>query len=176
MNMSLSKGLSITSWTLQLIAAVILFQTLFFKFSGAKESIDIFSTVGMEPWGRIGSDVVELVASILLVIPATVTLGAIISLVTISGAIFFHLTKLGIALPAVNDRGELFALAVVVFVVSLAVLSSTGLKYRLSAAGCDASDRTQCSDSAFSIDYERESALIVSRIRSPTLHFFHSID
>jgi putative oxidoreductase len=122
MNMSLSKGLSITSWTLQLIAAVILVQTLFFKFTGAKESIYIFSTVGMEPWGRIGSGVVELIASIMLVIPATVTVGAIIALVTISGAIFFHLTKLGIALPAVNDRGELFALAVVVFVVSLAIL------------------------------------------------------
>lgn len=120
--MSLSKGLSITSWILQLVAAVILFQTLFFKFSGAKESIYIFSTVGMEPWGRIGSGVVELIASILLVIPATVTVGAIIALVTISGAIFFHLTKLGIALPAVNDQGELFALAVVVFVVSLAIL------------------------------------------------------
>src|SRR5262249_55222038 len=113
MNMPLSKGLSITSWILQLIAAVILFQTLFFKFTGAKESVYIFSTVGMEPWGRIGSGVVELIASIMLVIPATVTVGAIISLVTISGAIFFHLTKLGIALPAVNDRGELFTLAVV---------------------------------------------------------------
>jgi len=122
MNMPLSKGLSITSWILQLVAAVILFQTLFFKFTGAKESIYIFSTVGMEPWGRIGSGVVELIASILLVIPATVTVGAIISLATISGAIFFHLTKLGIALPAVNDRGELFALAVVVFLVSLAIL------------------------------------------------------
>ena len=122
MNMPLTKGLSITSWILQLIAAVILFQTLFFKFSGAKESIYIFSTVGMEPWGRIGSGVVELIASIMLVIPATVTVGAIIALVTISGAIFFHLTKLGIALPAVNDRGELFTLAIVVFLVSLAIL------------------------------------------------------
>ena len=122
MNTPLSKGLSITSWILQLVAAVILFQTLFFKFTGAKESIYIFSTVGMEPWGRIGSGVVELIASIMLVIPATVTVGAIIALVTISGAIFFHLTKLGIALPAVNDRGELFALAVVVFAVSLAIL------------------------------------------------------
>ena len=120
--MSLSKGLSITSWILQLVAAVILFQTLFFKFTGAKESIYIFSKVGMEPWGRIGSGVVELIASIMLVIPATVTVGAIIALVTISGAIFFHLTKLGIALPAVNDRGELFTLAVVVFLVSLAIL------------------------------------------------------
>ena len=110
------------SWFFQIVSAVILAQTLFFKFSGAKESIYIFSTVGMEPWGRIGSGVVELIASILLVIPATVTVGAILSLVTISGAIFFHLTKLGIALPAVNDRGELFTLAVVVFLVSLAIL------------------------------------------------------
>ena len=65
MNTPLSKGLSITSWILQLVAAVILFQTLFFKFTGAKESIYIFSTVGMEPWGRIGSGVVELIASIM---------------------------------------------------------------------------------------------------------------
>lgn len=122
MNRPLTKGLSTTSWILQLVAAVILFQTLFFKFSGAKESIYIFSTVGMEPWGRIGSGVVELIASVMLVIPTTVTVGAIIALVTISGAIFFHLTKLGIALPAVNDQGELFVLAVVVFVVSLAIL------------------------------------------------------
>src|SRR5215510_11095645 len=117
-----NRTIIITSWVLRGIAAVILLQTLFFKFTGAKESVYIFSTVGMEPWGRIGSGVVELIASIMLVIPATITVGAIVSLVTISGAIFFHLTKLGIALPAVNDRGELFTLAVVVFVVSLAIL------------------------------------------------------
>jgi len=120
--MSLSKGQNITSWVLQLVAAVVLFQTLFFKFTGAKESIYIFSTLGLEPWGRIGSGVVELIASILLVIPATVAVGALLSLGVISGAIFSHLTKLGIALPAVNDRGELFTLAVVVFICSAAVL------------------------------------------------------
>ena len=118
----LTKTHNITSWTLQLVAAVILFQTLFFKFSGAKESVYIFSTLGLEPWGRIGSGVVELIASILLVIPATVTLGALLSLAVISGAILSHLTKLGITLPAVDDRGELFALAVVVFVACLAIL------------------------------------------------------
>jgi uncharacterized membrane protein YphA (DoxX/SURF4 family) len=105
-----------------LILAVILLQTLFFKFSGAKESVYIFSTLGMEPWGRIGSGIVELIASILLLIPATVTVGALLALGVISGAILSHLTKLGIALPAVGDHGELFALAVVVFVGSLLVL------------------------------------------------------
>ncbi len=120
--MTLSRAQNITSWILQLTAAVILFQTLFFKFTGAKESIYIFSTLGIEPWGRIGSGVVELIASILLVVPSTVALGAILSLGVISGAIFSHLTKLGIALPAVDDRGELFALAVVVFAASVAIL------------------------------------------------------
>ena len=118
----LTKTQNITSWTLQIITAVILFQTLFFKFSGAKESVYIFSALGLEPWGRIGSGVVELIASILLVIPATVTLGALLSIAVISGAILSHLTKLGITLPAVDDRGELFALAVVVFVASAAIL------------------------------------------------------
>jgi len=111
-----TKTFTILSWVLRGIAAVILLQTLFFKFSGAKESVYIFTAVGMEPWGRIGSGVVELIASILLVVPRTVVYGALISLAVISGAIFFHLTKLGIALPAVDDKGELFALAVVVFV------------------------------------------------------------
>jgi putative oxidoreductase len=117
-----TKTFTILSWVLRGIAAVILLQTLFFKFSGAKESVYIFTAVGMEPWGRIGSGVVELIASILLLVPRTVVYGAVISLAVISGAIFFHLTKLGIVLPAVDDSGELFALAVVVFVCSAGVL------------------------------------------------------
>lgn len=117
-----SKAILIASWVLRGIAAIILLQTLFFKFSGAKESIYIFTVLGMEPWGRIGSGVVELIASILLLLPRTVVFGAILSLGVISVAIVSHLTKLGIALPAVDDKGELFALAVVVFVCSAAVL------------------------------------------------------
>ena len=117
-----SKAFIIASWTLRGIAAVILLQTLFFKFTGAKESVYIFTTLGMEPWGRIGSGVAELIASVLLLLPQTVVFGAILSLGVISGAIFFHLTKLGIALPLVDDHGELFALAVIVFVCSAVVL------------------------------------------------------
>jgi len=120
--MAHGKAFVIASWALRGIAAAILLQTLFFKFTGAKESVYIFSTLGMEPWGRIGSGVAELIASILLLLPATVVYGAIMSLGVISGAIFFHLTKLGIALPLVDDHGELFALAVVVFACSLTVL------------------------------------------------------
>ena len=117
-----TKTFTILSWVLRVITAVILLQTLFFKFSGAKESVYIFTVVGMEPWGRLSSGVVELIASILLLVPRTVAYGAVTSLAVISGAIFFHLTKLGIALPAVDDKGELFTLAVVVFVCSAGVL------------------------------------------------------
>jgi hypothetical protein len=117
-----NKTLHILSWCLRGIAAVILLQTLFFKFTGARESVYIFSTLGMEPWGRIGSGVAELIASVLLLIPSTVVYGALLSLGVISGAILSHLTKLGIALPAVDDHGELFALALVVFLCSLGTL------------------------------------------------------
>ncbi|MFN8005187.1 MAG: DoxX family protein [Acidobacteriota bacterium] len=120
--MELSKKQSLASWVLQVVVAVILLQTLFFKFTGAVESVYIFSTLGAEPWGRIGSGVIELIASVLLLLPRTVTLGALLALGTISGALFAHLTRLGIALTAVGDRGELFALAVVVFVASLGIL------------------------------------------------------
>ncbi|MFN7924373.1 MAG: hypothetical protein U0Q16_29995 [Bryobacteraceae bacterium] len=116
------KLFTYASWALRLIAAAILIQTLFFKFTGARESVYIFSTLGAEPWGRIGSGVAELIASILLLWPRTVVYGAAFSLAIISGAIFSHLTKLGIALPDVDDHGELFALALVVFVCSAATL------------------------------------------------------
>jgi putative oxidoreductase len=120
--MSHSKTFLIISWLLRLVAAVILLQTLFFKFTGAKESVYIFSTLGMEPWGRIGSGIVELIAGILLLIPATVVYGAFLAFCSVASAILFHIFKLGIALTAVDDHGELFALAVVTLVCSGAVL------------------------------------------------------
>jgi hypothetical protein len=120
--MESSKLMGYVSLGLRLLAAVILLQTLFFKFTGAKESVYIFSTLGIEPWGRIGSGVAELIASVLLLWPGTVAVGAAFSLAIISGAILSHLVKLGIRLPAVGDNGELFALAVVVFLASAALL------------------------------------------------------
>jgi putative oxidoreductase len=117
-----TKAFVVTSWALRLIVAVILFQTLFFKFSAARESVYIFSTLGMEPWGRIGSGLFELAACILLMVPATVTLGALMSLAATGSAILFHLARLGIALTPVGDHGELFALAIVVTVCSTAIL------------------------------------------------------
>ena len=116
--MSLPKKLNFLSWSLRLVVAVLLLQTLFFKFTGAEESVYIFSQLGAEPWGRIGSGVVELIASVLILLPRTVVLGAILSLGTITGAILAHLTQLGIKLTAVGDNGELFALAVIIFVSS----------------------------------------------------------
>jgi putative oxidoreductase len=118
--MTLTKTQNIISWVLQIIVAVILFQTLFFKFTGAEESKYIFSTLGIEPWGRIGSGVVELIAVILLLVPRTVPYGAILALGTITGAIFSHLTKLGIVVK--DDGGLLFILAMVVFVCSAMIL------------------------------------------------------
>lgn len=120
--MTRSQRTNFASWLLRGIAATILLQTLYFKFTGAPESVYIFSTLGAEPWGRIGSGVAELIASVLILVPRTVVYGAAFSLVIISGAIMSHLTRLGISLPAVGDNGELFALAVAVFACSAALL------------------------------------------------------
>lgn len=117
---TLSRRGTIVSWVLQVIVAGILFQTLFFKFSGAKESVYIFSKLGMEPWGRIGSGVVEAIAVVLLLIPATVPLGALLGLGVISGAIVSHLTRLGVVV--LGDGGLLFGLAVIVFLGSASIL------------------------------------------------------
>ena len=114
------KTKTIVSWVFQLIAAGILAQTLFFKFSGAAESKYIFSTLGVEPWGRIASGVAELIAVVLLLTPRTVMFGALLSLGVISGAIMSHLTKLGIVVQ--NDGGLLFSLALAVFASSLIIL------------------------------------------------------
>ena len=111
---------TIASWTLQLITAAILAQTLFFKFSGAEESKFIFTTLGAEPWGRVASGCAELVAIFLLLAPRTVTLGALLSLGLMTGAIGSHLTKLGLVVK--NDGGLLFGLALTVFASSAAVL------------------------------------------------------
>jgi putative oxidoreductase len=117
----LSKTQLGLSWILQLAAAGILLQTLFFKFTAAEESVYIFTALGVEPWGRIGSGIVELVASVLLVVPATVSLGAILSLGVMAGAIVSHLLVLGVEVK--GDGGLLFALALIVFVCSAIVLA-----------------------------------------------------
>ena len=119
----MSSTIKIIRWICRLIVAVILFQTLFFKFSGAEESKYIFSTVinpELEAFGRIGSGLVELIAVILLILPRTVWIGAFLALGTISGAIFSHLTVLGIEVK--GDGGLLFGLALVVFVFSALIL------------------------------------------------------
>jgi uncharacterized membrane protein YphA (DoxX/SURF4 family) len=117
---AVSRSEAILSWTLQVITAAILFQTLFFKFTGAEESVYIFTKLGMEPWGRIGSGVAELIACVLLLLPRTVTIGALLTLAVISGAIVSHLSKLGIVVK--DDGGLLFALALIVFAAAAAIL------------------------------------------------------
>ena len=109
--------INIGLWTLRIIAALIMLQTLFFKFTAADESVYIFSKIGMEPWGRIGTGVLELIASILILYPKTTAFGALGAIGLMGGAIWFHLTKLGISVK--NDGGQLFIYALTVFVTSI---------------------------------------------------------
>jgi uncharacterized membrane protein YphA (DoxX/SURF4 family) len=111
---------NVITWILRLIASVILVQTLYFKFSGAPESIYIFSTLGIEPYGRIGSGIAELIAVILILIPKTTSLGALGGFGIMVGAILSHLFILGIEVE--GDGGLLFALAVITLLCCLGLL------------------------------------------------------
>jgi uncharacterized membrane protein YphA (DoxX/SURF4 family) len=117
--MTTTKWTTIGLWVLRMLAALILLQTLYFKFSGAEESVYIFSTLGMEPWGRIGTGVLELIASVLILYPRTTAVGAVLGLGLMGGALFFHLTKLGISVK--DDGGQLFIYGLIVF-ISCAIL------------------------------------------------------
>ena len=113
---------------LRLLAAAILLQTLYFKFTGAPESKFIFSTLGVEPWGRILSGVAELVASVLLLIPLTQVLGALIAMGVMAGAILSHIFILGFIIQ--DDGGLLFALACIVFLSSALIILLQPEKYK----------------------------------------------
>lgn len=119
-SMELTRGQTVASWICQLTAAAILGQTLFFKFTGAPESKYIFSTLGIEPWGRIGTGVMELIAVALLLYPRTPVLGAVLAVGLMGGAIMGHLTRLGIEVQ--GDHGLLFKLAITVLLAAVIVV------------------------------------------------------
>src|SRR5713226_1472657 len=118
--MKTTVTITVLSWVLRIMGAIILLQTLFFKFTAAPESVYIFTKVGAELWGRIGSRVVELIAAVLILTPRFTWLGSVLALGVMAGAILSHLTILGIEVQ--GDKGLLFALAVIVFVSSAANL------------------------------------------------------
>jgi putative oxidoreductase len=105
---------TIIGLVLRVVAAIILLQTLYFKFTANPESVELFTKLGVEPWGRIGTGVIELITSILLLIPSTVFIGAFLGIGLMSGAILSHLTIIGI--ESKGDGGQLFMLAIAVWV------------------------------------------------------------
>jgi len=105
---------------LRIILALILIQTLRFKFTAHPDSVYIFEQVGLEPIGRIGIGIAELISGILLLIPRTVWLGALMTIGIIGGAIFMHLTDLGIEVK--GDGGVLFITAVITFILAVILL------------------------------------------------------
>jgi hypothetical protein len=117
---TIGKGATVLSWACQITAAVILAQTLYFKFTGAPESKYIFSALGLEPWGRLGTGVAELIAVVLLLYPRTPAIGAVLAMGLMGGAIMSHLTRLGIEVQ--GDHGLLFKLAITVMLAAVVVV------------------------------------------------------
>ncbi|MEM1184027.1 MAG: DoxX family protein [Planctomycetota bacterium] len=146
----LSLPAKVGTWLAQIGAAAILGQTLFFKFTGAPETVALFNTVGLGDAGRFGTAALELVAVVLLLIPRTAWAGALVALGVISGAIMSHFTKLGISIDAaaLNEPAleplngpSLFVMAVVVFVASAVVLVIRRGQLPVIGAKLTASDR-----------------------------------
>ncbi|WP_166926145.1 DoxX family protein [Flavobacterium poyangense] len=108
------------TWILRITASVILLQTLYFKFTAAPESVYIFTTLGVEPYGRIGSGIIELIVAILILVPKTTWLGALGGFGLMTGAVFSHLFVLGIDVK--GDGGLLFSLAVITLLCCLVLL------------------------------------------------------
>lgn len=108
------------SWTLRIIAATILLQTLYFKFTAQPESVEIFTKLGIEPWGRIGVGIAELITGVLLLIPSTVFIGATFGIGLMTGAIISHLTIIGIV--SNGDGGQLFILSIIVMTCCLYIM------------------------------------------------------
>lgn len=123
----MKKPLVYLLWAARLAAAIILLQTLYFKFGAEAESVYIFSKLGVEPWGRIGSGIIELIASILILIPRTSWIGAGLGLGVMAGAVLSHLTILGI--DVLGDGGYLFFLALVVAVSCALILWLTRMQW-----------------------------------------------
>jgi hypothetical protein len=107
------RSKNVIIWALRIIPALIMLQTLYFKFTAQPQSVALFRELGMEPWGRIGTGVLELIASLLLLFPKTIAYGALLGMGLMAGALFFHLTKLGIVF---DGDAVLFIYALIVFI------------------------------------------------------------
>lgn len=105
---------------IRIIIAIILLQTLRYKFTAHPDSVYIFSTLGLEPYGRIGIGILELIAAILILIPRSVWLGSVLVIGLMGGAIMSHITQIGIEIN--NDGGLLFSMALGVFILSIITL------------------------------------------------------
>lgn len=114
------KSKNLLLWTCRIVAALIMLQTLYFKFTASPESVYIFSQVGMEPVGRIATGIAELLASVFILIPKTSLIGATLSLIIMIGALATHISILGI--EVMNDGGQLFIYAIIVALASLYVI------------------------------------------------------
>lgn len=115
-------------WALRLIVVIILMQSLFYKFSGAEESVYVFSKIGLEPVGRITVGIIELLACIFLIINRTALLGSILGLIMMGGALAFHFTKLGFVVQ--DDSGQLFIYACIAFLSCVFLLIRSGIQLK----------------------------------------------
>ena len=117
---TLTSRQRVVSWVCQLVAAGIMIETLFFKFTAAPESVYIFKRMGTEPWWRWGQGIWELLASICLLVVPLRWAGGVLTTGAMLAAILSHMTWLGFSIQ--GDHGLLFGMAMVTFICGFTVM------------------------------------------------------
>lgn len=113
-----SKITNIVSWIAQIIAVVIMGQSLFYKFTAHEESVAIFTDINMEPYGRILIGVLEVFACLLLLKRSSAHYGALLGFGIMGGAVIGHFTQIGFE----GARGQLGAMAFLVMICCAVIL------------------------------------------------------
>lgn len=102
----------IMSWIFIILAFAILVYNAYLKLNSNSGAIQLFSGLGLEPYGRFAIGLFELTAALLLLYPGTVKYGAVLGFILMTGVIFIHITKIGIAL---NGNYSFFFMGVIAF-------------------------------------------------------------
>jgi len=109
----------IMTWILIIPTVLILIYNAYVKLSSSPGAIQLFTGLGLEPYGRLLLGATEIFAALLIVYPPTMKYGAVLGVILMSGVILIHLTKLGIAL---GGDYSFFIMGIVAFCCSAALI------------------------------------------------------
>jgi len=92
---SIAKIMNAVLWVLQIAAAGVFLMVGFLKLSGNAQLVGLFQAIGLGQWFRYLTGTLEVAGAILLLIPRTSGLGALMLVGVMVGAVMTHLFIVG---------------------------------------------------------------------------------